>query len=111
MRVSAAAGAGDTETAIKATEAVIASGRLPPAEQLKMIEAIAGAAYRAKDYPKAIVWSSRYLKEGGANPQIRSLLIQSHYLNNDFASAAKELQTEIQADEKAGRTPPKETGS
>jgi hypothetical protein len=108
MRVAAAAGAGDTETAIKATEAVIASGRLPPAEQLKMIEAVAGSAYRAKDYPKAIVWSSRYLKEGGANQTIHSVLIQSYYLSNDFAGAARELQTEIQADETAGRTPPED---
>jgi hypothetical protein len=61
--------------------------------------------YQARDYPKAIVWINRYLKEGGEEPSMRPLLIQSYYLNNEFARAAAELQSDIQAAEKAGRTP------
>ncbi len=43
MRGSAASGAGDNETAIKSFEAVIASGKAPAVDQLKMIEALAGS--------------------------------------------------------------------
>jgi Tetratricopeptide repeat len=108
MRGAAAAGAGDADTAGKALEAVIASGRLPPAEQLKIMEAMAGTYYRAKDYSKAAAWASRYLKEGGTDPQVRTMLAQTYYLSNDFANAAKEIQADIQADEKAGRAPTEE---
>src|SRR5262245_52831704 len=50
MRGSAAMGAGDTATAIRSFEAVLASGRLQNAERLQILEALANAAYAAKDY-------------------------------------------------------------
>lgn len=105
MRGAAAAGAGDNETAIKAFEVVINSGRLAPAERIKMTEAVAGTHYRAKDYAKAIVWGQRYFKDGGSNPQIRTLVIQSQYLSGDYAGAAKGAAAEVANDEKAGKTP------
>lgn len=108
MRGAVAAATGDTEVAIKSFETAIASGRLSPSEQLKMVQAAAGMHYRAKDYAKAAVWASRYLKEGGTDAQMRTLLIQSYYLNNDCPNVAKELQSEFQAAETAGRAPPEE---
>src|SRR5262249_44429706 len=89
----------------KAFEQVLASGRLPPAEQLKIVEAVAGTYYRAKEYPKAITWATRYLKDGGTSPQVHTVLIQSYYLSGDFGNAAKQLHSDIQADEKAGQRP------
>jgi hypothetical protein len=50
-------------------------------------------------------WGQRYFKEGGTSPSIRTLLIQSQYLSGDFAGAARELTTEIQAAEKGGSAP------
>lgn len=97
MRGAAATGTGDNKTALKAFEAVIASGRLSAPEQLKIVEVITGLHYRAKDYGKAASWAARYLKEGGTNPQIRTLLVQSHYLNNDCASVASELKAQLQS--------------
>lgn len=108
MRGAVAAGSGDTEAALKSYEAVIASGKLPAAEQLPMVQAVASMYYRANNYAKAAQWTSRYLKEGGTDPQMRTLLAQSYYQSGDCASANKELQTELQADEKAGRTPSEE---
>jgi tetratricopeptide (TPR) repeat protein len=105
MRASAAAGAGDVPLAIKSFEAVIASGRLAPAEQLPMTQALAGSYYRDKDYPKAIAWASRYFKEGGTDPQLRLMLIHSYYLNGEYDAAAQESLSDIQADEKAGKAP------
>jgi hypothetical protein len=50
-------------------------------------------------------WTQRYLREGGTNAAMRTMLIQSQYLSGDFAGAAKELMTEIQGAERAGATP------
>ena len=108
MRAAAAAGAGDVPAAIQAFEAVIASGRLPQPELLTMTQALAGSYYRNKDYPKAIAWAGRYFKEGGADPQVRLMLIHSYYQNNEFDQAAQEALSDIQADEKAGKAPPED---
>lgn len=108
MRGAAASGAGDTDLAAKSFETVINTGRLPAAEQLKLIEAVAGTYYRSKDYSKAATWSKRYLKEDGSNAMMHTLLIQSQYLSGDYASAAKELNAEFHADDKAGRVPSEE---
>ena len=108
MRAAVATAAGDTGAAIKSYEAIIASARLPAAEQLKMIQAVAGMHYQAKDYAKAATWSSRYLKEGGTDPQVRTLLVQSYYLNNDCTNVARLLQADLQSAEAAGRAPPED---
>jgi thioredoxin-like negative regulator of GroEL len=108
MRIAAASGAGDAELAAKSFEALKATGRLPAAEQVRMLESLAGSFYRAKDYPRTIVWGKRYLAEGGTNAQIRMLVIQSQYLSGDYAGAAKELVLEVQADDKAGRATPED---
>jgi hypothetical protein len=105
MRIAAASGAGDVETAAKSYEAIAASGKASAADKVRMVESIASSFYRAKDYKRAMEWGNRYFKEGGTSGAMRTLLIQSQYLAGDFAGAAKELVTEIQASEKAG-TPP-----
>ena len=108
MRGSAATGIGDNDTIIRSFESVIASGKVPAATQLKLIEALAGAHYRARDYAATNKWASRYLREGGGNSQIRTLLIQSYFQSGDFGNSAKESLIDIQADERAGRTPSEE---
>jgi len=105
MRIAAASGAGDADTAAKSFEALKASGKLQGAEQLRMLESLAGSFYRAKDYAKTVIWGKRYLAEGGTNGVIRTLVIQSQYLAGDYAGATKELVVEVQSDEKAGRVP------
>ena len=106
MRIAAASGAGDVETAAKSFEAI--SARVSGADKLRMIESLAGAYYRAGNYSRAMQWGQRYFKEGGTSGAIRTLLIQSQYLAGDFAGAARELTTEIQQAEKAGNPPAEE---
>lgn len=108
MRGTAAAGAGDMDTAGKAFEAAINSGKLPPDEQLKIMQALAGGFYRAKDYPKAIAWGQKYQKAGGTDPNLNLLLLQAQYLSGDYAGAAKAMQDQIAQDQKAGKTPKEE---
>jgi len=104
MRGSAAANNGDDELAASSFESVVASGRLPAAEQLRVIQAIAGTYFKIKNYSKAASWSARYIKDGGTDPGVQDLLINSYYLNNDFGAAASELKMLVDSDEKAGRT-------
>src|SRR5918993_993718 len=105
MRLAAASGAGDAETAARSYEALSGSSRISGPEKLRMIESIAGSYYRAQQYGKAMQWSQRYLREGGTSGSIRTMLIQSQYLSGDFAGAARELMAEIQAAERAGTAP------
>lgn len=105
VRASAAAGAGDVPSMTRALEAIVASGRLQQAELVTMSQALAGAYYGAKDYAKAVAWASRYHKEGGADPQMRLVLIHSYYQSGEFDSAAQELLADVEGNEKAGRAP------
>ncbi|MBC7502214.1 MAG: tetratricopeptide repeat protein [Herminiimonas sp.] len=105
MRASAAYGAGDYETAANAFEAVIATGKLAPADQQRIVQALISIHYTAKDYPKTISWLNRYFKDGGDDPKLRALLTQTYYLSGDYARAAKDLDADLRADEKAGRKP------
>ena len=73
-------------------EAVIASGRSPPGEQLTLAEALTLLYFKAGDYAKAAAWARRYLKDGGTNPEMRMQLVRSLYLADDFASARAELR-------------------
>ncbi len=88
-RGSIAAAAGEHETAAKAFEAVIASGQVKGAEQLRMVQAVAGLHYHAKDYAKAAQWATRYQKEGGTDPAMQTLAVQSYFLLNDCAAVSR----------------------
>jgi len=103
MRIAAASGAGDVDTAAKSFEAI--SGRISAADKIRMTESIAVGYYRAQQYAKAMQWGQRYFKEGGTSGAIRTMLIQSQYLSGDFAGASKELIAEINAAERAGQAP------
>ena len=106
MRIAAASGAGDMETASRSFEQL--SGKLAAADRVRMTESIAVGYYRAGQYGKAMQWGQRYFKEGGSSPAIRTMLIQSQYLSGDFAGATRELTAEVQAAERAGSPPPEE---
>ncbi|HEV2675714.1 MAG TPA: hypothetical protein VGV37_14310 [Aliidongia sp.] len=108
VRGSIAQASGDTAAAAKSYETQLASGRVTGAEQTKLVLAVASMSYQAKDYPKAITWFTRYFKESGADPAMRTFLIQSYYLSGDYASAGKAQADQIQAEEKAGQKPPED---
>jgi hypothetical protein len=105
MRSVAANGAGDVDTAAKATDAVIATGKLGHDQELKLMQVMVSSFYRAKEYSKALGWAQRYQKAGGNDPEMDTLIAQSYYLSGDYAGAAREMQNQVAAAEKAGRTP------
>jgi len=108
MRASIAYESGKETLFAKSLEAAIATNQAPAEEQLQFIQLLSSLYAKQKDLPKTIAWTSRYIKEGGAEPGMRTRLIRAHYLNNDFAEAARELRENIAADQAAGRTPAQE---
>ncbi len=103
-RASAAQQAGDYATAAKSIESVVNSGHVTGANQAKMVLALGQIYYRQADYPKAIVWLTRYQSESGDNSN-HNLLVDSYYRSGDLAKAYKETKADVQAEEKAGRAP------
>ncbi len=91
MRGSAAVQAGDNDAAVKAFEGILNSGRVAGPEASKMVQAVAVAYYKNKEYAKAAQWTQRYFKEGGTDPQMRTVLLQSYYLGNDCGSVNRML--------------------
>jgi tetratricopeptide (TPR) repeat protein len=89
----------------EASEQALARGGLTPPEQLSTIRSVAQAHLQRKDYPNTIMWAERYIKAGGAEADVRPLLAEAHYELRDYANAARELQWEIQAADRAGRPP------
>ena len=108
MRLAAASGAGEADTAARSFDAISGSARISGGDKLKMIESIAGTYYRSQQYAKSMQWSQRYFREGGSSSAIRTMLIQSQYLSGDFAGAAKELMVEVQGAERSGNPPPED---
>jgi hypothetical protein len=105
MRFSAASVAGDMDVAAKAFDAVVASGKLSAGDQTKFAESLAGGFYRARDYAKTIQWSLRVLKDSPGNGQVRTLLAQSYYQNNECGKAIAEVNSMVQAETSSGHPP------
>jgi tetratricopeptide (TPR) repeat protein len=108
MRGSAAVVAGDSDAAIKAFEAVLASGRLAGRQTTPIVQAVAVAYYQKKDYANAAKWTQRYFKEGGNDAQMRTVLLQSYYLGNDCNSVSKMLGSALEEGAANGRKPSEE---
>ena len=108
MRASAALSAGDNRQAIRAIQALFNSGRLPESQRAQYAASLASLYYREKDYKDAAQWASRALQSNPSDGAMRSLQIQSYYLAGDLAGAAREALEDVQAAEKAGRTPPED---
>jgi len=89
MKGSIAQASGDRDTASRAYEAAIETGRLQGAQKLQMMLAIANLAYLDKKYDRAAQWAGRYRKEGGTESGARTIILQSAYLQNDCATVSR----------------------
>jgi hypothetical protein len=54
-----------------------------------MVKAVAVAYYQKKDYAKASQWTQRYFREGGGDPAMRTMLLQSYYLSGDCGNVSR----------------------
>jgi tetratricopeptide (TPR) repeat protein len=104
-KLSLANATGNEPELVASLEAILASGKLPEAEKGNFTQALAGSYYTAKNYPKAIEWYKRYQQESSTPEVVNPPLIRSYYLSNDYANAMKLLRPQLEASEKAGKTP------
>lgn len=105
MRAAVATQAGDTATATAAYEKLMASSRTPVSARNQMLMSEATMAYTAKNYAAASGAIERYLKVAGPNPQMQLLLVQSLYLQRDYAGVLRVAGPMVSADVAAGRRP------
>ncbi|CAN5818631.1 hypothetical protein BH11PSE12_BH11PSE12_05460 [soil metagenome] len=105
MRLSIASQSGDNDAVIRAAETIIAANKLSGKDQLQHIQVLANAYYKAGNYSKAAQAYGRYFSEGGTDSSLRPYMIQAMSQGGDSARAMKEVQADLAADEKAGRTP------
>lgn len=105
MRGAAAMAAGDTGTAAQAYEGLLGGGQLKGEDEQRVTATLAGVYFQQHNYARAITVAQRYLKAGGTDPQMRTLLVQSYYLSNDCGNVVKLLKPSVDAEVRAGRTP------
>jgi tetratricopeptide (TPR) repeat protein len=105
MKLSLATASGNEQGSIAALEAILASGKLPEADKGQFTQALAGMYYNAKNYPKAIEWFKRFQAENPNSDAATAPLIRAYYLSNDYANAMKLLRPQLEAAQKAGKTP------
>ncbi|NTX28012.1 tetratricopeptide repeat protein [Burkholderia pyrrocinia] len=105
MRGAAAMAAGESGSAAQAYEAVLNSGRLSGDDEQRTTAALAGIYFQQKNYPLAIRIAQRYLKAGGTDPEMRTLLTQSYYLSNDCAPVVSQLKASTDAQANGGHAP------
>ncbi|MCX8667335.1 hypothetical protein J3T99_06900 [Acetobacteraceae bacterium B3987] len=105
MRAAAASQAGNVPVALKAYDALIKSNRTAPAARQQMLMAQASLAYSTRDYATAANAASHYLREAGPNQQMQTLLLQCHYLQQDWKGTIEAGRAILAADQKAGQPP------
>jgi tetratricopeptide (TPR) repeat protein len=90
---------------VRASETLIDRGELPPAEQVALMRAVAETYLERRDWRNAIAWAQRFVKAGGAEGDVRPLMAEAYFRSGDYANAARELQWEMLAAERAGKPP------
>lgn len=97
--------AGDKDTAVKAYESVVNSGRLSAAQKLTIYQALGGTYYSMNNLAKASSWYNRYIAEGGDDPKVKEVMMHIAFQNGDCSKVSKEITVNVRADEKAGKSP------
>jgi tetratricopeptide (TPR) repeat protein len=108
LRAVAANAVGDLQLAAQAYETMLTSPHLAPADRLPTVRTLIGVHHQLNDHAKVIAWATRYLKDGGADPQVGAWLAQAYFDSGDFANAARELQRGLLVAERSGQVPPEE---
>lgn len=89
-------------------EAAVSAGRLSRPDQLAAIKRIASFYASRAEHRRTLMWTQRYVAEGGSEAEVRPLAVGAYFHLEDYANAARGLQFEVQASERAGAAPPEE---
>jgi len=105
MRGSIAEGSKNLPLASKIFADMLASGRVPAAEQVKLYAAEASMSYQMRNYAAVPGWVQKYSAGGGRDPAILDLRIQSYYDGKDYKNAALAEAANVRAITAARRVP------
>jgi tetratricopeptide (TPR) repeat protein len=75
----------------------------PAAQKIPLIEYILNASQEVKDYARVVDWARTYLKLEGANPVVRTMLIQNLSTLNRHEEVIKEVKEKIRLDANANK--------
>jgi hypothetical protein len=104
MRAAIASKSGDSATAAHAYEELLSSGAVSGAEATTVMRNLVSVYYAQHNYTAMVPIVERYLKSGGNDPTMHTLLIQGYYQQGKYAEAARLQSAQIQQrmNDKAG---------
>lgn len=105
-RAAVAQRQGNNALVVQALEAALATGQIPQADEVGLVEAIVSIASRASDHPRVLRWTERYAAIGGTQDAVRMVRIQSQLASGDEKGAMAALAARLDAADKVGQTPP-----
>src|SRR5205085_6975463 len=94
--------------AASALEQAANSSAAPAADRVSLLAAAAGQYYALKQYSKAANAATTYFQHGGTDKSVRTIYVQSLYLGGNYGAAARELASDVEAEERSGKTPSEE---
>lgn len=97
--------AGDNAAASAAFEQLVDSEFTDAARKSSLLRSLMQINYMAKNYPKAIEFGNRAIRDGSANDEIRLLVAQSYYLQPDYKGTLSFIEGWVAETEKAGAAP------
>lgn len=95
----------DFAGAAAAFEKNVNSGQVPAAELNNKLKTLAQLTFQTKQYPKAVDYTTRYLKAAPGETDMQILLAQAYYLQKNFKGASEAAMPAIVATERAGKKP------
>jgi len=98
---------GQTAKGVAAWEASLATGQFPADQVAQRVKQLASVNYQSRNYPKAIEYAQRYLKDVGQDGDMQVLIGQSYYLQKNYKQAAETLRAAVKGAESARRNPEK----
>lgn len=94
----------DYANAAGAYDDLLASEFLPADQLEDRLRVASTLNFQLKNYPKAVEYCKRWIEvSGGTKPEPHLLLAQTYYVQDDFANAAKEIETANDMTRKAGK--------
>jgi tetratricopeptide (TPR) repeat protein len=86
------------DLAVGSFEHLAGQSDISVAEKRPFLERLISLAQKKKDHEKVVRWSRQYLSEGGSNPMVRTVLIQTLSFLNAHEDVIKEVQSQLQLD-------------
>jgi hypothetical protein len=99
----AALAAKDFDQATASLEVLLLQPGLSAAEQRPLLESLMHASQQKNDSAGLVKWARRYLGDGGTNPAVRPILIQTLSLLNAHQDVLQEMRIKMKLDAAEGQ--------